>query len=88
MTAYQSGRGNYIDETDALVRVHFRLKLAELDEELFRHHVQGIELLVRALFYAYCDEYPGNTEVWFNGDVQRSRVVHWQEGTLSFSMGL
>lgn len=37
MTDDQSGRGNYSDETptDALVCAHFRLKLAELDEELF-----------------------------------------------------
>jgi hypothetical protein len=66
MSAHQIRHGNYIDEiptgTDALVRARFRLKLAELDEELFRHYVQGIEL--RALFYACCDEYPGNTQVW------------------------
>ena len=64
MTDHQSGHGNYRDETptDALVRAHFRLKLAELDEELFRHHLQGIEL--RALFYACCNENSGNTELW------------------------
>jgi hypothetical protein len=71
MTDFQSGRasGNYIDETptDAfwLVRAHFRLELAELDEELFRHHVQGTEL--RALYYACCYEYPGWT--WQHSNV-------------------
>jgi aminoglycoside phosphotransferase (APT) family kinase protein len=64
MTDDQSAHGDYIDEmpTDALVRAHFRLKLAELDKELFRHHLQGVEL--RALFYACCNEYAGNTEIW------------------------
>jgi len=64
MTDAQSARGGYSKETptDALVRAHLHLKLAELDEELFRHHLQGIEL--RALFYACCNEYAGNTEIW------------------------
>lgn len=63
MNEYQGGRGNYGDDpTDALVRAHFRLKLAELDEELFRHHLQGIEQ--RAFFYACCHEYSSNTELW------------------------
>jgi len=48
--------------SDAVVRAHFRLRLAELDERIFRHHVQGIEL--RALFYACCNECAGNTEIW------------------------
>jgi hypothetical protein len=66
MSEHQSGRGNYSDDTptDALVRAHFRLKLVELDEELFRHHVQGIEL--RALFESCCNEYAGNTEVYLD----------------------
>jgi hypothetical protein len=42
-----------------MVRAHFRLRLAELDERIFRHHLQGIEL--RALFYACCNESEGNT---------------------------
>ena len=64
MTDDQSGRGNHADESpaDAITRSQFRLRLAELDEDLFRHHLQGIEL--RALFYACCNEYPMNTEVW------------------------
>ena len=64
MTDDQDERGNYQEETpkDARVRAHFRLKLAALDEKLFRHHLQGIEL--RALFYACCNEYAGNAEIW------------------------
>ena len=64
MTDDQSSRGHHADETpaDAITRAHFRLRLATLDEKLFRHYLQGIEL--RALFYACCNEYPGNTEVW------------------------
>ena len=45
-----------------MIRAYFRLKLAELDEELFSHQLQGIEL--RAFFYACCNQYPANTEVW------------------------
>lgn len=81
MTDDQSARGDYSEETptDALVRAHFRLKLAELDEELFRHHLQGIEL--RALFYACCNEYAGNTEIWLE-----KYNDHWPEGTLSLRL--
>ena len=52
MTDDQCSRGNHADESpaDAMTRSQFRLRLAELDEDLFRHHLQGIEL--RALFYA------------------------------------
>ncbi|KAF8226470.1 hypothetical protein L208DRAFT_1406945, partial [Tricholoma matsutake] len=55
MTDDQSAHGDYSEETptDTL--------LAELDKELFCHHLQGIEL--RALFYACCNEYAGNTEI-------------------------
>jgi hypothetical protein len=64
MTDDQSSRGNHADETpaDAITRAHFRLRLAALDENLFRHHLQGIE--IRALFYACCHEYAMNTEIW------------------------
>jgi len=64
MTDFQSCRGNHADETsaDAALRAHFRLRLAALDERIFLHHLQGIEL--RALFYACCNEYGGNTEIW------------------------
>jgi hypothetical protein len=47
---------------DAVVRTHFRLRLAALDERIFRHHLQGIEL--RALFCACCNEKGGNAEMW------------------------
>jgi hypothetical protein len=64
MTDFQRCCGNDVDETpaDAVVRAHFRLRLAALDEQIHRHHVQGIEL--RALFYACCNESGGNTEMW------------------------
>jgi hypothetical protein len=64
MTDDQQSHGNHVDETpmDAIAHAHFRLRLAALDEELFRHHVQGCEL--RAFFYSCCNEYAGNTEVW------------------------
>jgi hypothetical protein len=55
--------GDYIGDmpTDALVCALVCLKLTELDRELF-HHLQGIKL--RAFFYACCDKYAGNTEIW------------------------
>ena len=64
MTDFQSSRGNHVDETpaDAVVRARFRLRLAALDERIYRHHVQEMEL--RALFYACCNESGGNTEMW------------------------
>jgi hypothetical protein len=67
---------DHVDEmpTDALVRAHFHLKLAELDRELFRHHLQGIEL--RALFYACCNEYAGNTEIL----LERYKDHEWPTG--------
>jgi hypothetical protein len=47
--------------TDTAVRAQFRLRLAAMHEDLFRHYLQGIEL--RALFYACCNQYPANTGV-------------------------
>jgi hypothetical protein len=44
-----------------LVGTHFRLKVAESDEGLFRHYLQGIKL--KALFYGCCNKYAGNTEI-------------------------
>jgi hypothetical protein len=57
MSDFQHGRGNY-----AAVRAHFRLRLAALDERIFRHHLQGIEL--KAFFYTCCNEKGGNAETW------------------------
>lgn len=64
VTDDQDTRGNYAGETpgDLRARARFRLALAELDEDLFRHHLQGVEL--RALFYNCCNTYAGNTEIW------------------------
>jgi hypothetical protein len=64
MTDFQRSRGNHVDETpaDAVVRARFRLRLAALDEWIYRHHVQEMEL--RALFYTCCNESGGNTEMW------------------------
>ena len=64
MTFEQSLRDNYAEETptDAITRASFRLRLAALDEKLFRHYLLGLEL--RALFYACCYEFAGNAEGW------------------------
>ncbi|KIM73460.1 hypothetical protein PILCRDRAFT_829132 [Piloderma croceum F 1598] len=64
MTDDQSDRGNYADESpaDAITRSQFRLRPAELDDDLFRHHRRGIEL--SSSLYACCNEYSMNTEVW------------------------
>ena len=64
MTFEQSSRDNYAEETptDAITRASFRLRLAALDEKLFRHYLLGLEL--RALFYACCYEFAGNAEGW------------------------
>lgn len=64
MTDDQSSRDNYAEETptDAITRASFRLRLAALDEELFGHYLLGLEL--RALFYACCNEFAGNAEIW------------------------
>jgi len=61
MSEHQSMRGDYKDETptDAAVRAHFRLRLAALHEDCYRHHLQGCEL--RALFNTCCNDLPGNT---------------------------
>jgi hypothetical protein len=69
----------HVDEmpTDALVRAHFHLKLAELDRERFRHHLQGIEL--RALFYACCNGYAGNTEIWLERYKDREWPTGWRD---------
>ena len=60
----QSCRGNHADDTpaDVVIRAHFRLWLAALDDRIFRHHLRGIEL--SALFYACCNERGVNTETW------------------------
>ena len=73
MTDFQSCRGNHADDTpaDAVVSAHFRLRLAALDERIFRHHLQGIEL--RALFYACCNEFGSNTETW----LEKYRDQEW-----------
>ena len=65
MSEHQTSRGNYKDETpaDAIVRAPFRLRLAELNDDLYRHHVQGYEL--RALFNACCNV-TGNTEMYLS----------------------
>lgn len=65
MTDGQSLRGNHADETptDAITWAIFRLRLAALEEKLFRHYLQELEL--RALFHAnYCNKLATNTEVW------------------------
>ena len=66
MSEHQSSPGNYQDETptDAVVRAQFRLRLAALDEDLYRHHLQGCEL--RALFYTCCNNLPGNTDAYLS----------------------
>ena len=38
------------------------MRLATLDENLFCHYLLGLEL--RALFYACCNEFAGNAEIW------------------------
>jgi hypothetical protein len=75
MSDFQSSRGNHADETpaDAALRAHFRLRVAALDAQLFRHHLQGIEL--RALFYACCNECDGNTEMWLEKYKDQEWVV-------------
>jgi hypothetical protein len=85
MTDHQSAHGDHADETpaDAITRARFRLRLAELDETLFRHYLQGLEL--RALFYACCNEYAGNTQLW----VQRYHDNEWsvqQRGAFPFDL--
>jgi len=64
MSEHQTARGDYKDDTptDAIIRAQFRLRLATMHEDLYRHYLQGIEL--RALFYACCNEFPGNAEGW------------------------
>ena len=86
MSDFQSSRGNHVDETpaDAALRAHFRLRLAALDTQLFRNHLQGIEL--RALFYACCNECDGNTEIlekykdqeWVVGRRGDFRLILWR----------
>lgn len=46
MTDDQSSRGNHADETptDAITQAIFRLRLAALDEKLFRRYLQELEL--------------------------------------------
>lgn len=75
MSDFQNSRGNHADETpaDAVLRAHFRLRLATLDAQLFRHHLQGIEL--RALLYACCNEFDGNTEMWLEKYKDQEWVV-------------
>jgi len=76
MSDFQDSRGNHAEETpaDAVLRAHFRLRLATLDAQLFRHHLQGIEL--RALLYACCNEFDGNTEMW----LEKYRDQEWVVG--------
>ena len=76
MSDFQGSRGNHADETpaDAALRAHFRLRLATLDVQLFRHHLQGIEL--RALLYACCNEFDRNTEMW----LEKYRDQEWVVG--------
>ena len=76
MSDFQGSRGNHADETsaDAALRAHFRLRLATLDAQLFRHHLQAIEL--RALLYACCNEFDGNTEMW----LEKYRDQEWVVG--------
>lgn len=64
VTSDQDTRGNYLDESpsDLCARAKFRSRLAELDDDLFRHHFQGVEL--RAFYENCCEEYAGNAELW------------------------
>jgi len=73
MSDHESGRGDYRDETpmDAVVRAQFRLRLAAIHEDLYRHYLQGCEL--RALFYACCNESPSNTEVY----LEKYKDLEW-----------
>ena len=73
MSEHQSSRDDYKDETptEAIVRAHFRLRLAALDENLYRHHLQGCEL--RALFYACCNDLTGNTEAY----LEKYKDLEW-----------
>jgi hypothetical protein len=66
VTSDQASRGNYTDDNhqDSLIRAHFRLNLAALNENLLHHYIHGVEL--RAVFYACCNEYAGNTRVWLD----------------------
>jgi Phosphotransferase enzyme family len=85
MSDFQSSRENHADETpaDAALRAHFRLRLATLDMQLFRHHLQGIEL--RALFYACCNECGGNTEMWLEKYKDQEWVVR-RRGNFPFDL--
>jgi hypothetical protein len=64
MSSFQESPRNYANETpaDALVRAHFRRTLASLDQDFFRHYLQGMEL--RAFFHSCCNVYESNTMVW------------------------
>jgi hypothetical protein len=75
MKDHQSRHGDYEGEGpgDALNRARFRLRLAHLDDNLFRHTFQGVEL--RALFYACCYECAGNAEIWLEHYIE----TEWSE---------
>jgi len=66
----QSKRGNHADETppDAITQSQFRLRLAELDADLFRRQE------FRAFLYAYCNQY-SNTEVWLERYIEHEWPV-------------
>jgi len=42
-----------------------------MDENLYRHHLQGIEL--RAIFNTCCNELPANTEGW----LEKYKDLEW-----------
>jgi len=73
MSEHQSARGDYKDETptDTVVRAKFRLQVVAMHEDLYRHHLQGVEL--RAFFYTCCNEYPANTEIW----LEKYKDLEW-----------
>jgi len=75
MTDHQSSHRNYEGESagDKIIRSRFRLRLAALNRKLYRHNFQGVEL--RAIFYACCNEYAGNTETW----LKHYMTTEWPE---------